>query len=139
MAMQEWGLRCEGDRKWVLDMVLKPSDLCSTSYGSFKYMTITSNKSFRHKNLVSLSLFSLYKTTKLRIILFLPINFIREGTKSQWDNQETTEGIIKPLVVCNVDFWPCIHSVVVNLVVTLPVRAHAPPTFAAIITTASRK
>lgn len=139
MAMQEWGLGCEGDRKWVLDMVLKPSDLCSTSYGSFKYMTITSNKSFRHKNLVSLSLFPLYRTTKLRIILFLPINFTSEGTKSQWDNQETTEGIIKPLVVCNVDLWPCIHSVVVNLVVTLLVRAHAPPTFAAMITTASRK
>lgn len=139
MAMQEWGLGCEGDRKRVLDMVLKPSDLCSTSYGSFKYMTITSNRSFRHKNLVSLSLLPLYRITKLRRIMFLPINFTSEGTKSQWDSQETTEGIIKPIIVYNLDFWPCIHNVVVNLVVTLPVRAHAPPAFAAIITTASRK
>lgn len=83
LTMQKWGSRCKGDRKWVLDMVFKPFDLCSTFDGSLKYITIASNRIFRHKNLVSPSLFPLYSTTKLR-------SFSSEGHKSQWDSQSNS-------------------------------------------------
>ncbi|KAL2321993.1 hypothetical protein Fmac_026372 [Flemingia macrophylla] len=38
-------------------------------------------------------------------------------------------------VVCKADIWPCIHNIVV---VTAPIRLHAPPAFAAITTTAPK-
>lgn len=62
--------------------------LCSSSNLSFKRVTITSNRTFRHKNLASPSLFPLYRTAKLGRISRMKISglSIITGDSSETDS-----------------------------------------------------